>query len=120
MRRSRQNELERQSDALITASGDGGGRKEYPCHTERWMDILARREQPGAERAEAPGGEIEAKLAGIVVNANLTRRQRMVIRWVARGVSQREIAGMLGLSEAQVSRIRSAALDRIRREGALP
>jgi DNA-binding CsgD family transcriptional regulator len=84
------------------------------------MDILGRRERPGVERAAAPGGEIEAKLAGMVVHANLTRRQRQVIRWVVRGISQREIAEMLGISESQVSRIRSAAIERIRREGALP
>jgi DNA-directed RNA polymerase specialized sigma subunit len=83
------------------------------------MDILGRRERPGVERAPAPGGEIEAALAGMVVNANLTRRQRMVIRGLSRGHSGREIAGMLGISESQVSRIRSAALDRMRREGVL-
>lgn len=111
-------ELERRSDELVVGSRDGD--EEYPCHTERWMDILARREAPGVERAAAPGGEIEATLARMVVDANLTRRQRMVIRWVARGVSQREIARMLGLSEAQVSRIKSAAWDRIQRAGVRP
>ena len=37
----------------------------------------------------------------------------------AAGVPQRRIAGMLGISESQVSRIRSAALERMRREGVL-
>ena len=111
-------ELERRSDGLVVASS--GAAAEYPCHTERWMDILARRERPGVERAAAPGGEIDAALARMVVDANLTRRQRMVIRSVMRGVSQREIAGMLGLSEAQVSRIKSAAWERIRRAGVRP
>jgi DNA-binding CsgD family transcriptional regulator len=112
----RNGELERSSDELLTQSRSRGGDEDYPCHTERWMDILSRRERPGVERIAAPGGEIEASLAGMVVHANLTRRQRMVVRWVVRGISQREIAKRLGLSEAQVSRIKSAALDRIRRE----
>lgn len=115
----RRRELERRSDALLAESGQDRSRKEYPCHTERWMDILGRRERPGIEAVPAPGGEIEAKLAGMVVNANLTRRQRMVIRQVMRGVSQREIAQTLGISESQVSRIRSAALERLRGEGGL-
>lgn len=115
---SRRMELERRSDELLANSEDD--RPDYPCHTERWMNILSRRECDGADRTPAPGGEIEATLARIVVDAHLTRRQRMVIRWVVRGVSQREIAEMLGLSEAQVSRIKSAAWDRLRREGVLP
>lgn len=115
----RRREMEERSDELLAQSGRDGGREEYPCHTERWMQILGRRDRPGIERVPAPGGEFEAKLAGMVVHANLTRRQRMVVRWVMRGVSQREIAEMLGLSESQVSRIRSAALDRLRREGVL-
>ena len=116
----KRSEMERRSDELLGESGRDGGREEYPCHTERWMDILRRREGPGVERLAAPGGEVDAKLAGMVVHANLTRRQRMVVRWVARGASQREIAERLGVSESQVSRIRSAALERIRREGVLP
>jgi DNA-binding CsgD family transcriptional regulator len=115
----RRHELERRSDQLIADSGRDGGAVEYPCHTERWMDILGRREQAGVEGIPSSGGEVEAKLAALVVDANLTRRQRMVVRWVARGLSGREIARMLGISESQVSRIRSAALDRIRREGVL-
>ncbi len=114
----RRSELERRSDELLTDDADD--RAEYPCHTERWMDIVARRESPGVERAPARGGEIEARLAGMVVDASLTRRQRMVVRWLARGLSQREIAETLGLSEAQVSRIKSAAFERMRREGVLP
>jgi len=120
MASSRERDLERSSDALLAENGWQDECGEFPCHTERWMDILGRRERPGVERAPAPGGEIEATLAAMVVNANLTRRQRMVIRWVVRGTSQREIAQMMGLSEAQVSRIRSAALQRIRREGLAP
>lgn len=120
MRHSREDEMERRSDELINESRRDAGRAEYPCHTERWMDILGRRERPGAERAAAPGGEIEAKLASMVVDANLSRRQRMVVRLIARGMTQRQIAETLGLSESQVSRIKSAALDRIQREGLLP
>ena len=120
MHRGQHGELERRSDELLLDSKQSGGREEYPCHTERWMDILGRREAPGAERAPAPGGEVEATLARMVVDANLTRRQRMVIRWITRGHSQREIAEMLGLSEAQISRIKSAALERIRRAGVAP
>ncbi|MFW5866431.1 MAG: sigma factor-like helix-turn-helix DNA-binding protein [Armatimonadota bacterium] len=120
MARNREREIERSSDALLAECRRDNDAGEYPCHTERWMDILARRERSGVEYAPAPGGEVEAKLAAMVVSANLTRRQRMVVRWVVRGVAQREIAQMMGLSESQVSRIRSAALERIRREGVLP
>lgn len=120
MSRRGERELERRSDRLLVESGTQGGREEFPCHTERWMDIIARREGPGVERVAAPGGEVEASLAGMVVHANLTRRQRMVVRCVVHGISQREIARMLGLSESQVSRIRQAALERIRRAGVRP
>ncbi|MGD9497880.1 MAG: sigma factor-like helix-turn-helix DNA-binding protein [Armatimonadota bacterium] len=112
--------LERQADALLAQSIRERGRGEYPCFTERWMDLLARRERPGVEELPASSpGELEAKLGGMVVNAGLTRRQRMVIRWLARGVSQREIAQMLGLSESQVCRIKQAALQRLRRSEGL-
>ena len=85
------------------------------------MNELSRRERPGVEEMPVPNrGMLEARLGGMVVNANLTRRQRMVIRWIARGVSQREIAEMLGLSEAQVSRIKHAAIQRMQKAGVLP
>jgi len=114
--------LERQADELLTRSTRERGGGDYPCHTERWMRLLAERERPGVEDLPAPPscGEFEAMLGGMVVNADLTRRQRMVIRWVARGISQREIAAKMGLSESQVCRIRQAALQRMRRAGVLP
>ncbi len=85
------------------------------------MDELARREVPGIERVAAPtGGQIEARLAGMVVEARLTRRQRLVIRGLLRGRRQREIAGMLGISESQVCRIKQAAVQRMREAGVLP
>ena len=114
--------LERQADELLTGSIRERGRGDYPCYTERWMLLLAERERPGVEDLPAPPvcGEFEAMLGGMVVDADLTRRQRMVIRWVARGISQREIAEMMGLSESQVCRIRQAALQRMRRAGVLP
>ena len=111
------NELERHADALLTEHAQGAA--EYPCHTERWMDILSRREAPGADLAPASVGEIEARLARLVVNATLTRRQRMVVRGLVSGLSQREIAAKLDISEAQVSRIKSGALQRMRSEGVL-
>jgi DNA-binding NarL/FixJ family response regulator len=110
-------ELERRSDELLADSVRERGRGEYPCYTRRWMEILGRRECEGIDRVPDAGGEIEAMLGAMVVNANLTRRQRMVIRWIVRGISQREIAEMMGLSEAQVSRIKHAAFERMRREG---
>ncbi len=116
---SRRKKLERRSDELL-AENESDCDEEYPCHTERWMQILARREAKQDAPPAAPGGEIEAALARMVVDANLTRRQRMVIRWIVRGVSQRQIAEMLGVSESQVSRIKSAAWDRLRREGVRP
>ncbi len=114
--------LERQADELLTRSIRERGRGDYPCYSERWMRLLAERERPGVEDLPAPSscGEFEAMLGGMVVDADLTRRQRMVIRWVARGISQREIAEMLGLSESQVCRIRQTALARMRRAGVLP
>ncbi|MGC9318327.1 MAG: hypothetical protein ACP5KN_09900, partial [Armatimonadota bacterium] len=88
----RERRLERQADRLIAESIRRHGRGEYPCYQERWMDQLSRRERPGVERvAGSVGpGEIEARLGGMVVDAQLTRRQRMVIRWIVRGISQRE------------------------------
>ena len=109
--------MEQDSDDLLAESIREHGRGEYPCYSGRWMELLAGRETGGVEYEPGAGGEIEAMLGGMVVDANLTRKQRMVVRWVVRGVSQREIARMMGLSEAQVSRIRSAAIERLRREG---
>lgn len=114
-------EYEREADRLIAESIRRSGRGEYPCYQERWMDELARREVPGIERVAAPtGGQIEARLAGMVVEARLTRRQRLVIRGLLQGRRQREIAGMLGISESQVCRIKQAAVRRMREAGVLP
>ncbi len=114
--------LERQADELLARSIRERGRGEYPCYTERWMRLLAERECPGVEDLAAPPtcGEFEAMLGGMVVDADLTRRQRTVIRWAARGLTLREIAQMMGLSESQVCRIRQAALERMKRAGVLP
>ena len=114
--------LERQADELLTQSVRTTGRGEHPCYSERWMDILSERERAGVEELPAPPdpGEREAKLGAIVVDAQLSRQQRTVIRWVARGLSQRQIAGMLGISESQVSRLKSAAIERMRRVGECP
>lgn len=117
MQHRRHAELERRSDRLLAGSIRERGRGAYPCFTERWLEILGGRERGDVERLPGAGGEIEAMLGAIVVDAKLTRRQRTVVRYVARGISQREIAHMMGISEAQVSRIRSAALERLRREG---
>lgn len=112
-------DLERAADELLGASARDHGRGDYPWYSERWMELLGRRERPGVEDLPAPesAGEAHARLARLVVDANLTRRQRMVVRWLARGLSQREIAAMLGLSESQVCRIKQAALDRLRAVG---
>ncbi len=117
MQQHRETERERLSDELLAESIRRHGRGDYPCYTARWLQILSGRETGDVERTPAPGGEIEAMLGAMVVDAKLTRRQREVIRWIVRGLSQREIAKMLGISEAQVSRIRRAALERLRREG---
>lgn len=112
-------DLERAADELLGASARAHGRGDYPWYSERWMDMLGRRERPGVEELPAPQsiGEEHGRLAALVVDANLTRHQRMVIRWLARGLSQREIAALLGLSEAQVCRIKQAALERLRAVG---
>lgn len=112
-------DLERAADELLSASAREHGRGDYPWYSERWLGLLARRERPGVEELPAPEscGEAQARLAGLVVDANLTRRQRMVVRWLARGLSQREIAAQLGISESQVCRIKQAALGRLRAVG---
>lgn len=117
----RERELERRADELLVESIRRHGRGEYPCYTERWMNLLSERECPGVEKLPSPpiAGEFEAIIGGMIVDANLTRRQRMVIRWIARGLSQRQIAEMMGLSESQVCRIKQAALRRMREAGVL-
>jgi len=112
-------DLERGADELLNTSAREDGRGDYPWHSERWMELLARRERPGVEELPAPehAGAAQARLAGLVVDADLTRRQRMVVRWLARGLSQREIAALLGLSESQVCRIKQAAFERVRAVG---
>lgn len=112
-------DLERAADALLSASAHEDGRGDYPWYSERWLELLARRERPGVEELPAPErrGAAAARLAGLVVDAGLTRRQRMVVRWLARGLSQREIATLLGLSESQVCRIKQAAFKRLRAAG---
>jgi DNA-directed RNA polymerase specialized sigma subunit len=70
--------------------------------------------------APESAGEAHGRLARLVVDADLTRRQRLVIRCLARGRSQREIAALLGLSESQVCRIKQAALARLRAVGEMP
>lgn len=115
-------ELECAADELLSADAREHGRGDYPWYSERWMELLGRREQPGVDEMPAPesAGAAHGRLARLVVDADLTRRQRLVIRGLARGLSQREIAARLGLSEAQVCRIKQAALARLRAVGEVP
>lgn len=120
-RSERERDLERRADELLAESVRRDGRGEYPFYTERWLRELRRRERSGVEYMPARGGgRLEARLGGMVVDAQLTRRQRQVIRWVVRGISQREIARMLGISESQVCRVKQAAIRRMRDTGVLP
>jgi len=95
------------------------GRGEYWFYTQRWMEMLSAREQGGVEELPGPpmlGHENSlALLAWLVVGANLTRRQRQVIRLLASGMRQCEIAMHLGISQTQVSRLKHAALRNMRR-----
>ncbi|HUS79933.1 MAG TPA: LuxR C-terminal-related transcriptional regulator [Armatimonadota bacterium] len=120
--------LENQADRLLIASAREQGRGEYPFYTQRWIEIVGEHEHPAGDRAEgwpdevrtacASGGddpESRATLARLVVDAQLTRKQRTVIRWLQLGLSQTQIAEMLGLSEASVTRLKQAALEQMRR-----
>ncbi len=112
--RTREN-LERQADELLLASAREAGRGAYPFYTQRWMETLAAREEPGVEELPAPEKDDAPLLARLVVEANLTRRQRQVIRLIAAGLRQYEVARRLGISEPQVSRLKGAALREMRR-----
>jgi len=115
-----QESLERQADQLLLASARQRGRGMYPFYTQRWMEILATREDPGVEELPAPPmpeDDSSPLLARLVVDAKLTKRQRQVIRLMAQGLRQCEIAGRLGISEAQVSRLKRAALREMRQLG---
>ena len=115
-----QESLERQADQLLLASARQTGRGVYPFYTQRWMEILAAREDPGVEELPAPSvpeDDSSPLLARLVVDAKLTKRQRQVIRLMAQGLRQCEIAGRLGISEAQVSRLKCAALREMRQLG---
>ena len=111
--------VELEAEQLLTASVRERGRGEYPFYTERWMNLVSEREAALDEHVPADEGPAEdtgaAALARLVVDAQLTRRQRMVVRWLLQGLSQQQIAEMLGVSEASVTRLKQSAFERIRR-----
>jgi len=114
--------LERRADELLLTSAREAGRGDYPFHTQRWMDLLAAREGAGVEHLPAPPPEpVEhcALLARVLADADLTRRQRQVIRLLAAGLRQAEIAARLSISQAQVSRLKQAAIRAMRRWAAI-
>lgn len=109
------------ADRLLRASRHQCGRGDYPFYSERRMAALSAREQqwrddlhPVAGMDGAPAKD-RALLARLVVDAQLTRRQRLVVRWLAQGLSQRQMAEMLGVSEATVCRLKQSALEQMRR-----
>lgn len=109
------------ADELLRRSTEERGRGQYPFYTQRRMEELSSREQEWRDELEPMPGPGEAldegagTLARAVVDAQLTRRQRMVIRWLAQGLSQRRIAEMLGVSEASVTRLKQSAFEEMRR-----
>lgn len=111
-----------ESDQLLVASARDRGRGNYPFYTERWMGDLSDREEAydgamvaGQRKPPGPGeGNSAGCTARVVVDAQLTRRQRTVVRWLAQGLSQGQIAEMLGVSEASVTRLKQAAFDQMR------
>ncbi len=119
--RSETIQAEIRADELLMGSVRRRGRGEYPFYTQRRMEELARRETQFREELSpteppAPDAAIsQATLARVVVDAQLTRRQRTVIRWLARGLSQRQIAEMLGVSEPTVTRLKQSAFEEMRR-----
>ncbi len=111
--------LEIQADQLLGASAQDDGRGDYPFYTQRWMELLSARERPVDDRLSAtppttsePGDR--ALVARLVVDGQLTRAQRTVIRWMQLGRSQRQIAEAMGVSEPTISRLKQTALARMR------
>ncbi len=99
---------------LLDSSGDQG---EYPFYTQRWIEELSARELPVLETLASSGpspASDQAIIARLIVDAQLTRNQRVVIRLMQRGIEQREIAEALGISEAGVTRLKQAALAAMR------
>ena len=90
---------------------------EYPFYTQRWMEKLSARERPVlqtlASNRPSPASD-QAIIARLIVDAQLTRKQRTVIRLMQRGIEQQRIAEMLGVSDAGVTRLKQAALAEMR------
>lgn len=90
---------------------------EYPFYTQRWIEELSARELPVlgtlASARPSPASD-QAIIARLIVDAQLTRRQRIVIRLMQRGIEQQQIAEMLGTSNAGVTRLKQAALAAMR------
>ena len=88
-------------------------RDEYPFYTQRWIEELSARELPVLETLASAGPSPtsdQAIIARLIVDAQLTRKQRTVIRLMQRGVEQQQIAEILGVSDAGVTRLKQAAL----------
>ncbi len=107
--------LEIEAEQLLLASDRG--RAEYPFYTQRWMEELSARELPVLETLASdqpsPASD-QAIIARLIVDAQLTRKQRMVIRLMQRGFAQKQIAEMVGTSGAGVTRLKQAALAAMR------
>ena len=95
---------------LLDNSGD---QDEYPFYTQRWIEELSARELPVLETLASDGpspASDQAIIARLIVDAQLTRKQRAVIRLMQRGIEQQQIAEILGTSGVGVTRLKQAAL----------
>ena len=103
--------LEIEAEQLLRENASD--QREYPFYTQRWIEELSAQELPVLETLagdEPSPTSDQAIIARLVIDAQLTRKQRTVIRLMQRGVEQQQIAEALGISEASVTRLKQAAL----------
>jgi DNA-directed RNA polymerase specialized sigma24 family protein len=101
--------LARRVEAGSGASDGGGGSDEAAvdgCSSE-----YVRRISAGPEAQEAVGMAPAVERLAAVLDAAMTADERVVATWLANGVTQRQIAAWLGVSDAaaskRVSRLRA-------------
>lgn len=116
-RQTRRETLTLEIEAEQLLLDDSGDQDEYPFYTQRWIEELSARELPVLEalvsNRPSPVSD-QAIIARLIVDAQLTRKQRVVIRLMQRGLEQQQIAEILGVSDAGVTRLKHAALTQMR------